>query len=158
MYRFFSHWKSEQAIPVKPPIHPYPNIVRICKSVRIIGQSLMYTYWPRPMIRNTVRAQNLVSKHDAGYRIVVLLGVVHTIISFTYDNFYPKRDVMFVCLVDDHDTLYADYSCKLWIIILGSSIIDLWKLHTSCCVVVLGSLRCLALIPHSAAPFNFCLI
>ena len=32
--------KSEHPVSVKPPTHPNPNVVRICKSVWNIGQSL----------------------------------------------------------------------------------------------------------------------
>ncbi len=32
--------KSEHLVSVKPPTHPNPNVVRICKSVRNIGRSL----------------------------------------------------------------------------------------------------------------------
>ncbi len=32
--------KSEPPISLKPPTHPNPNVVRICKSVRNIGHSL----------------------------------------------------------------------------------------------------------------------
>ncbi len=35
--------KSEHPITSKPPTHPNPNIVRICKSVRNIGRSLTRT-------------------------------------------------------------------------------------------------------------------
>ncbi len=33
--------KSEHPVLVKPPTHPNPNVVRNCKSVRNIGQSLI---------------------------------------------------------------------------------------------------------------------
>ena len=33
--------KSEHPVSVKPPTHPNPNVVRICKSVRNIGRSLI---------------------------------------------------------------------------------------------------------------------
>ncbi len=32
--------KSKHLVSVKPPTHPNPNVVRICKSVRNIGRSL----------------------------------------------------------------------------------------------------------------------
>ncbi len=34
--------KSEQPVLVKPPTHPNPNVVRICKSIRNIGRSLRF--------------------------------------------------------------------------------------------------------------------
>ena len=36
----FLHWKSKHLVSRKTPTHPNLNVVRICKSVRIIGRSL----------------------------------------------------------------------------------------------------------------------
>ncbi len=60
MYVFFLHWKSEHLVTQKPPTHPNPNIVRICKSVQIIGRSLIMILFGGICGQPTIAVRSLI--------------------------------------------------------------------------------------------------
>ena len=72
---FFLHWKSEHLVSRNPPTHPNPNIVRIGKSVRIIGRSLIwFDYLFLYIIAGYIRFELIGTGFDKSAAIAVAIG------------------------------------------------------------------------------------